>query len=163
MADRAPLILQFGCAFANTCPAQWQQYGIGVDTGVANASDTFPLPATFPFPNSTPAKPGDVIVFYAVGLGQTSPPAAPLVTGAVAPSSPLPAITPTYSVCFAPALLGTPVCTPAQYSGATPGSVGLYQINVEIPKNAPTGGQIYMTLTNGEPSTNQPAVFLAIQ
>jgi uncharacterized protein (TIGR03437 family) len=165
VAARAPRILQFGCLF-NTCPAPYQTYGIGVNTGASNASVSFPLPTaseTFPIYNPTypshPATAGDVIVFYAVGLGQTVP---PLVTGAAAPSDPLPKTNPTYRVCFASAPLQTPACTTAQYSGATPTYVGLYQINVQIPVNAPRGAGIYMTVDAGGPGKSDP-VLLAIQ
>jgi len=50
MAARAPLILRFNCIF-NTCPAPYQTYGIGVNTGSTNTSVSFPLPTaseTFP-------------------------------------------------------------------------------------------------------------------
>jgi uncharacterized protein (TIGR03437 family) len=37
-------------------------------------------------------------------------------------------------------------CTPTSYSGASPGSAGLYQINVTIPQGAGTG---FVYITNG--------------
>ncbi len=86
MATAAPLILEFNCLYSNVCPAPYQPYGIGVN----NNTITFPIPTVFPIYNPTfpshPATAGDIIIFYAVGLGQTVP---PLVTGAAAPSGPL--------------------------------------------------------------------------
>jgi uncharacterized protein (TIGR03437 family) len=156
MAASAPLVLEFGCSFANVCPAPWGQYGLGL----LYPDNAFPMPASYPIPNERPAKVGDVIQFFAVGLGQMSP---PLVTGAVPPTSPLPTFAQAFSVCFAPApTVTTEVCTPAQYAGIAPGYVGLYQINVQIPANAPTGDAVYMSITNG-PSSTSDYVLLAIQ
>ncbi len=62
------------------------------------------------------------------------------------------------NVCFQSGVLATPVCTLSQYYGATPTEVGLYQVNVQIPPNAPKGDAILMTVGN---STNP--VKLAIQ
>jgi uncharacterized protein (TIGR03437 family) len=157
MAARVPRMLQVNCVYANVCPAPWQPYANGLLFADFPALDR-PLPAAYPIPGSRPAKAGDVIEFFAIGLGQASP---ALVTGAIPPTSPLPAITPPFKVCFASAPLGTAVCTPAQYAGIAPGWVGLYQVNAEIPANAPTGDAIYMTISNGQ-ATSDP-VLLAIQ
>jgi uncharacterized protein (TIGR03437 family) len=154
VVPRAPEILQFGCSYANVCPSPWGQYGIGIN----NTDGSFPIPSTYPIPNSHPATAGDVIVFYAVGLGQTAP---TQVTGVAATATPLPWVVPTYTVCFTSGVLPS-ACTLAQYSGATPTAVGLYQINVQIPPNAPTGDAVQISIadTQGLPSD---AVFIAIQ
>ena len=157
MASRAPLILQLNCLYANTCPAPWQQYGIGFMFADLPAI-AFPVPPVYPIPGTRAARVGDVLEFFAVGLGQAS---TPLVTGAAAPADPLPTIVPAYNVCFYRFGIDTQVCTPAQYSGATPTYVGLYQINVQIPANVPTGDSIHMQITNGE--SRSDAVLLAIQ
>jgi len=141
MAPRAPQIVQFGCPLVNDCNYQDNAIGVNFTDG------SFPLPATAPFPNSHPAKAGDVITFCGVGFGQATN---PLSTGAGAPSSPLPTIDPNDQFCFG--LAGhapepprpNDLCTPASYSGATPGTVGLYQINVTIPAGAGTGGSVYI-------------------
>jgi len=96
---------------------------------------------------------GDVLVFYAVGLGQTSP---ALVTGAAAPGPPNLAVTvPTFNVCFYTYGIAARFCTPAEYSGATPNYVGLYQINVKIPTNAPTGDTIHMYLSTSQSTSEE--------
>jgi uncharacterized protein (TIGR03437 family) len=78
-----------------------------------------------------PAKPGETIVMYLTGLGATNPPVA---TGAQASFAFLtPVTTPvTVSVDSSPAI------TPA-FAGLTPGGIGLYQVNFQVPPNARTG------------------------
>jgi uncharacterized protein (TIGR03437 family) len=150
MDTSAPQILQFGCTFANNC--DYGFYAIGV-----NFSDgSFPLPVTSPIPKSHPAKVGDVITFYGVGFGQAT---TPLKTGAAVPSSPLPIVSPAYQFCFGSPGIGT--CSPVSYSGASPGSAGLYQINVTIPVGAPTGDSVSFYITNGTATSD--VTYMAIE
>jgi uncharacterized protein (TIGR03437 family) len=95
--------------------------------------------------SSAPAHANDVVVIYTIGLGPTSP-AVPSGTGS--PSNP-PAMAPQTQVCFGEhaAVTKPPVCVAAQFSGLTPGFVGLYQINAQIPTGLPTGNvPIYFTV-----------------
>jgi uncharacterized protein (TIGR03437 family) len=154
MAAGAPQILEFGCSFANVCPAPWGQYGIGW----LFPDNAFPMPVAYPIPNERPAKVGDIIQFFAVGLGQMSP---PLVTGAIPSTNPLPTFAQPYSVCFAPAPTAPGVCTPALYAGIAPGLVGLYQVNVQVPAGVPTGDTVYVTITDGQFTSD--AALIAIQ
>jgi uncharacterized protein (TIGR03437 family) len=84
---------------------------------------------------SHPAHPGDTLIIYAIGLGQTDPGA---TTGAAATSSPLEVIDPpvfiTFGGAFTPSLAVTPL-----FTGLAPGYVGEYQINVTLPADIPTG------------------------
>jgi uncharacterized protein (TIGR03437 family) len=81
--------------------------------------------------SSNPAKPGEYLVMYAVGLGATNPSVA---SGMPAPSSqPLAQVTnnPTVTVGSQPATVA--------FAGLTPGFVGLYQINFQVPPSAASG------------------------
>ena len=83
-----------------------------------------------------PAKAGDTLVIYSIGLGPTSPAA---VTGAPAPGvEPLARLTVTPTVDFGMDIFGTFPVTPA-YAGLSPGSVGLYQVNAVVPQGLPSG------------------------
>jgi uncharacterized protein (TIGR03437 family) len=82
-----------------------------------------------------PAHIGDAITIYAIGLGPTNPAVA---TGALAPSAePLARVTPTPQVVFGSGLFA-PNVVPL-YAGLTPGSAGLYQVNVIVPDGTPKG------------------------
>lgn len=100
-------------------------------------------PVTNLYEGSGPAKPGEELVMYAVGLGgsvpavktgQPTPSPAPSIDGVTigydfspnaAPKYPLPSLNP-------PGASATPV-----FAGLTPGFVGLYQINFVVPTPPP--------------------------
>ena len=77
-----------------------------------------------------PAKPGEYLVAYLAGMGLTDN---PVGTGAQAPASPLAAVNSFASV----AVDGK--AAPVLFAGLTPGFIGLYQINFQVPADAPTG------------------------
>jgi uncharacterized protein (TIGR03437 family) len=85
-----------------------------------------------------PAQPGEEVVLYAVGLGQTNP---PQQTGQPAASA-APTVTPiALDFNYRPNSLATkpaPAAPQALFAGATPGFVGLYQVNFVVPP-VPTG------------------------
>jgi len=86
-----------------------------------------------------PAHPGDTVVLYATGLGMTFPNPAvgeiPNYPGVVLPTAAL-KIT----------LNGAPVeAGRIKYAGLSPGSAGLYQINLEIPAETPNDPEIRVT------------------
>jgi uncharacterized protein (TIGR03437 family) len=106
-------------------------YGI-----VINSSDgTLALPSNLGVP-AHPAHPGDVVTIYALGLGPVTP---SVSTGTGAPASPPLAqtINPV-QVYFGGGFI-TPTQATPQYAGLAPNFVGLYQINVAIPADAPLG------------------------
>ena len=92
---------------------------------------------------ASPAKPGEELVAYALGLGQTNP----LLTDGQAPLEPVPTAN-TFLIDFnyrANALATKPLgpfpgieLPSPVFIGATPGFVGLYQINFIVPSAPPT-------------------------
>jgi uncharacterized protein (TIGR03437 family) len=119
------------------------------------ASDTIPavyrtetgLPVTL----TNPVHKGDQLTIYASGLGPTSP---AVEAGTQAPSNP-------------PALLLTkPVVTldgatcPVTFAGLAPGSIGVYRIDVNVPKGIQQGLAISLTVAVG--SITSPPVFVRV-
>jgi uncharacterized protein (TIGR03437 family) len=79
-----------------------------------------------------PAKPGEYLVAYLAGMGLTD---TPVGTGAQAPSSPLAAVNISASV----AVDGERA--PVLFAGLTPGFIGLYQINFQVPADIQSGNR----------------------
>lgn len=92
-----------------------------------------------------PARPGEFIVMFLLGMGATDN---PITTGNAAPTSPLnrPLSTPTLT------LAGKPV--PVAFAGMTPGFVGLYQINLQIPDVELDGNLVLTVSQNGDTSNS---------
>jgi uncharacterized protein (TIGR03437 family) len=129
--------------------------GIGNYGIIVNQDQSFPMPPT-PGINSHPARPGDTLVIYAIGLGATTPAVA---NGVASPGSTL-ATVPNVGVMFgggfaSPAIPGTVV-----FAGLTPGLVGLYQVNVIVPQELPVNNELGLMLTVGRASSLP--VFVAI-
>jgi len=118
-------------------------YGI-----VVNSDNSISLPPPGIGISTRISKPGDVIVIYCIGLGQTTGPA---VTGVPASSNPLLANS-NVTVTFGNST--NPVQAQAAFAGLTPTAVGLYQVNVTIPSNAPVGNNVPLTLTINNTSSN---------
>lgn len=101
-------------------------------------------PALFAWPDRSPiiadavgnlifeTAPGSVVTMYATGLGQVLP---AVVSGRPAPFNPLAWVVNQPQVTLA----GRPC--PVLFSGLSPGWVGLYQLNIQIPADVPTGKQ----------------------
>ena len=123
-------------------------YAIGV-----NGDGSLTLPATTVIPGypSHPAKPGDSIVIYGVGFGQTSPAA---VDGTAATTAPLQTIPgPPPPVTFGGGFQGRPTTANALFVGLTPTTVGLYQVNVTIPLDSPLGALVPVTVNVNKVNT----------
>jgi uncharacterized protein (TIGR03437 family) len=101
---------------------------------VFNSDSTLALPANL-VAGSHPAHLGDVLTFYVLGLGPTSPSVA---TGTPAPTLPLAVTTTPVQVIYGGQGLGT-ITTNAIFSGLAPSFAGLYQIDALLPQGAPTG------------------------
>jgi uncharacterized protein (TIGR03437 family) len=117
------------------------QQGTGQGAILLANSATFAAPAgSIPQRDARPVARGDFITIFCTGLGAVDP---PVQSGVVAPSSPL-ALTTTQ-----PTVTVGEINAPVSFSGLSPGFVGLYQINVQIPQNAPTGNAVNVQITIG--------------
>ncbi|MBI2820547.1 MAG: S8 family serine peptidase [Acidobacteria bacterium] len=98
-----------------------------------------------------PAKRGEFLEVYVNGLGATNPSVA---TGQAAPSNPL------ATVIIPPtALLGNVAAT-VHFAGLAPAFVGLYQVTIEVPSNAPLG-EVPLSLTSNGVASNVVTVSIA--
>jgi uncharacterized protein (TIGR03437 family) len=139
IAATAPRILLWGLFAGN--------YGIAVNT---DGSLALPASLTVPGFVSHPAKPGDTLTIYGLGFGQTTPPA----TEGIAASVTQLQNAATTTALFDGAFNGTPVSTSAYFAGLSPGSIGLYQVDVTIPANAPLAASVPVTVTVGGNTSN---------
>jgi uncharacterized protein (TIGR03437 family) len=124
-------------------------------TGQASAriaSDGSIVAPTGAFPGSRPANKGEFVSLYCTGLGnvRNRP-----NTGAASPSNPFAdtLTTPIVTVGNVPATVS--------FSGLAPGFVGLYQVNIKIPDNAPSGDAVPVSLSIG--GVNSNTVTIAVQ
>ncbi len=89
---------------------------------------------------SNPVKKGDSIVIYLSGLGKTNP---EVPSGLAAPADPL-----ARTIIKPVVTLGNREL-PVDFSGLTPGEVGVYQINAQIPHDVPVGFSIPLVINQG--------------
>jgi uncharacterized protein (TIGR03437 family) len=109
--------------FSTTAPAVFAYYRVATSTDpiIVHADNSLVTP-------TVPAHAGEILTIYATGAGPLNNP--PL-DGQPAPSSPDSTTKATPSV-----LVGGAAAT-VQFSGLTPGSVGLLQINIQLPATLP--------------------------
>jgi uncharacterized protein (TIGR03437 family) len=100
----------------------------------------------------TPAKAGDTVLIYCTGLGPVSP---SVPVGSPAPSSPL-----ARTVNPVTVQIGGQTTTPI-FAGLTPGSAGLYQVNVVVPQGIAASDAVPVTLTVA--GQTSPPVTMAVQ
>ncbi|HTR37966.1 MAG TPA: hypothetical protein VMH80_18785 [Bryobacteraceae bacterium] len=99
---------------------------------------------------AAPASRGDTLIIWATGIGPTVLDPA---TGHIAPNAASPASLPINVVLKSPSS-GMQVTPPVAYAGLAPGFIGLDQINVQIPQDAPTGTVIVMLQSPGLTAAN---------
>jgi len=121
---------------------------------VAAAPEIFfyPVPAVLKNANfslvtsANPAKAGDVLLIYATGLGQTSP---PIATGGLVPPGVL-----AYTAPVSVSIGGKAAA--AIYSIATPGFAGLYQVAVSVPSGVT--GNVPFVIQQGSAASNTVSI-----
>ena len=101
---------------------------------------------------NSPAQPGEVLVIYLSGMGPTDP---AVKSGTPAPGSPNLA-----KVTIAPTVSVEGQAANVQFAGLSPGLVGLYQVNFQVPANAGTGQLTLMVSQNGV-SSNVTRLYVA--
>lgn len=107
----------------------------GISPCVLGGSLPFPTSFSQPGYPAYPAKAGDVLTLYAIGLGATSPSVA---TGQASPvAEPFARLVTTPLIRFGDNPF-SPTVTPS-FAALSPGFAGLYQINVTIPAGLPKG------------------------
>ena len=124
---------------------------VGEYGAIVNASQSTPGNVVYAAPEGTisapgfssaPARPGDALVIYATGLGGVAP---PVGTGEETPlAGPLSQAFDVPLVNFGRVVLG-PFAVPF-FVGLTPSLVGLFQVNVFVPDEAPTNARTAITL-----------------
>jgi uncharacterized protein (TIGR03437 family) len=128
-------------------------YGI-----IVNTDGTFPIARRFHFPNSRPAREGDVLTIYLLGLGPTEPSVA---SGAAAPANPLARVPGNWRVVFGSGIFVSGIPVEPLYVGLTPGFVGLYQINVRVPEGVQKDDRVAIYLQGDTIGSDH--TFLAIE
>jgi uncharacterized protein (TIGR03437 family) len=126
---------------------------------IQNTDLSYPAPVGYFGPGavSHPAHAGDVLTIYAIGLGLTNP---AVGTNVPAPGAePLARLVVTPTVEFGSGIFGAPEITPA-YAGLSPGSVGLYQVNVTVPPGLASGN---VNVTVVFPDSISNTVQIAVQ
>jgi uncharacterized protein (TIGR03437 family) len=102
---------------------------------------------------SSPAKPGDIVVLYATGLGETTPPAVygqlPTAAARLVAGANLSILLDGVAVASGNIL----------YAGVAPGYAGLYQINLTLPKSTGANPEIRLQLDG---ASSIPGVHLPV-
>ena len=142
VADLAPRLLRIGI----------EDFG-----AVVNPDYSIAMPSSYQIGVPVrPARVGETITIYAIGLGPTDP---PVPTGAPAPSSePLARLVKGAVLNFGGGIGG--VSATPLFAGLTPTYAGLYQINVTVPAGAPKGN---VSVTLAMPGAASNAVRIAVE
>jgi uncharacterized protein (TIGR03437 family) len=93
----------------------------------------------------SPAKPGEYVIVYLVGMGATNP---SVPSGAAAPST-----EPLARVVIQPTVTVDGQVANVYYAGLTPGSAGLYQITFQMPASL-SSNQVDLLVTQNGRSAN---------
>ena len=135
---------------ATTAPGLFSTNAAGTGQGAILLANTGAIAARIGFlPGSQPATRGSFISIYCTGLGpvRNQPP-----TGSPAFANP-----PSTGIAIPTVTIGSKSAT-VVFSGLAPGFVGLYQIDVQVPFDAPVGDSIPVTLSIGTATSNTVSV-----
>jgi uncharacterized protein (TIGR03437 family) len=124
--------------------------GTGQAAALVNSTSILVAP-TGMFPGSRPAAKNEFIQLYCTGLGDVTPASRPAL-GAPSPSNP-----PAATLAQPTVTIGNVAVTPV-FSGLSPGFVGLYQVNLQIPPTAPSGDAVPVVLTIGGVKSNTATI-----
>ena len=137
---------------ADARPGIFSLNSIGTGQGAIQVSNTeiFAAPeGSVPGRQARPVDRGEYITIYCTGLGATEPPVA---SGMAAPSWP-------------PAKVKTAVTVniggiqvPAAFAGLSPGFVGLYQVNIQVPSGVQPGDAVPLVITQAGVNSNTVTV-----
>jgi uncharacterized protein (TIGR03437 family) len=144
VVERAPRLLKI--------PINKKDYG-----AIHNFTDNYsiPMPAgIIPGVSTRPAKAGDVLILYAIGLGTTNP---VVPAGTAAPNPPA-TVTVTPEVILGSGFV--PITVTPFFAGISPGSAGLYQVNFIVPPETPKG-DVEVRITVGDSASN--TVLIVVQ
>jgi uncharacterized protein (TIGR03437 family) len=126
--------------FAKTAPGVFTQTGNGLGNAAALHADYTPITVDHP------AHEEEVILLYLTGLGSVMP---PIVDGAVPGSSPTSLVTTPVKVLIAD------MPAEVQFAGLAPGFLGLYQLNVRVPRGIVAGTSAEVEIQTPEATTRQ--------
>jgi uncharacterized protein (TIGR03437 family) len=102
--------------------------------------------------DARPVKRGEFLTIYCTGLGDVDVRPA---NGAGAPANPV------ANTKTRPTVTIGAVDAPVSFAGLSPGFVALYQVNVQVPANAPSGAAVQVVVTSGGVASN--AVTIAVE
>jgi uncharacterized protein (TIGR03437 family) len=122
--------------------------GTGQASALINGTATIVAPVG-KFPGSRPAARNEFIQLYCTGLGD--------VTNRPNLGAPSPSTNLAITLAQATVTIGN-VDAPVNFAGLSPGFVGLYQVNLQVPPNAPSGDAVPVVLTIGGVKSNTATI-----
>ncbi len=147
--------ITFDVALAPYAPAIFSTNERGSGQGIVTVSGTGKLAAvagSVEGKDTEAASRGDFISIYCVGLGPVNNPPATGVAASDTTSTSLSPVTVTFNGSTS---------VPATFAGLAPGQVGVFQVNVRIPEDVPSGNAVTLAIRAGGVVSN--TVALSIQ